>query len=143
MERRIDTSDGRVLRIRVPGQDAEKTEQATDAGDPQATGTDTDDVFVDEDGYDGSGIPGEPRDEHDDTTDPDGLDEGATQAVILVEPKPNAMLVEGAVAAVGVMARHLAGSREVPEPQGWWRDWGMYVIPLVLVIVAAMATQFL
>ena len=30
--------------------------------------------------------------------------------------------------------RHLAGSREAPEPQGWWRDWGMYVIPLALVL---------
>jgi hypothetical protein len=76
-------------------------------------------------------------------SDPDDLDEGATEALVLVEPKPSTMTVEGAVVAVGVTARHLWGSSgPAPMPGSWWNDWGKYVVLLAVVMIAVFGVQF-
>jgi hypothetical protein len=76
-------------------------------------------------------------------SDPDDLDEGATVALILVEPKPSTMTMEGAIAAVGVTARYLAGGRGTQQEGTWWHDWGKYVALLALVMLAVGGVRFL
>ena len=77
-------------------------------------------------------------------SDPDELDEGATEAMILVNPRPNNMTVEGAVAAVGVTARYLFGAGDGSPTQGtWWHDWGKYVAILVVMMVAVTGFRLL
>jgi hypothetical protein len=76
-------------------------------------------------------------------SDPDELDEGATEALILVEPKPSTMTMEGAIAAVGVTARYLAGHGGSPRRGTWWNDWGKYVAILLVTILAVTGFRFL
>lgn len=77
-------------------------------------------------------------------SDPDELDEGATEALVLVDPKPSTMTVEGAIAAVGVTARYLYGHSGSPQPQGsWWHDWGKYVVGLLLMLIVVSGFRFL
>ena len=48
--------------------------------------------------------------------------------MVLVNPSPNTMTVEGAILGIGKVARHLRGHGPTPEPGHWWHDWGKYVV---------------
>lgn len=92
MEKRVETSDGRTIRIHVD-------DSVVDAGDAPPI-----------------------------ADDPDEMHEGATEAMVLVNPAPNTMTVEGAIAAFGQVAQHLRGQGPTPQPGHWWHDWGKYVV---------------
>ncbi len=92
MDKRIETSDGRTIRIRVD-------DQVVDAGDAPPI-----------------------------ESDPEDFEEGATEAMVLVDPMPNTMTVEGAILGIGKMARHFGGSRQPPVEGHWWHDWGKYLL---------------
>lgn len=76
-------------------------------------------------------------------SDPDEQDEGATVALVLVNPAPNNMTIPGAIAAFGQVARHLAGPSRAQETGHWWHDWGKYVLLIVGLGVAFGALSFL
>jgi hypothetical protein len=55
-------------------------------------------------------------------------EEGATEAMVLVNPAPNTMTVEGAIAGIGKVMRHKFGPAQSPQPGHWWHDWGKYLL---------------
>jgi hypothetical protein len=59
----------------------------------------------------------------------DDPEEGATEAMILVDPAPNTMTMEGAIAGIGKVMRHrFGGPGHSPQPGHWFTDWGVYVL---------------
>lgn len=107
MKLRTHDKDGRLVRIRVDERVVHRYDE------PEVGTTDgilTDDAFPDDPKAVASG---------DGFDDDDDDDEGATtEAVILVEPLPNAMTVEGAIAGIGVMARKMSS-----DPHAVNRAW--------------------
>jgi hypothetical protein len=109
MEKRVQTTDGRTIRIRV------------------------DDAVV------ASG-------EDPIASDPEDLDElNETTPMVLVDPMPNAMTVEGAILGIGRTVRGMqkradrrVQTRRSPRFQRWWFKWARYlvfVIPVLLWII--------
>jgi hypothetical protein len=70
-------------------------------------------------------------------SDLDDLGEGATEAMILVDPAPNTMTVEGAIAGIGKVMRHRFGPPQSPQPGHWWHDWGKYLVGGVVAAKSA------
>lgn len=107
MKLRTHDKDGRLVRIRVDERVVHRYDE------PEVDTTDgilTDDAFPDDPKAVASG---------DGFDDDDDDDEGATtEAVILVEPLPNTMTVEGAIAGIGVMARKMSS-----DPYAVNRAW--------------------
>jgi hypothetical protein len=67
-------------------------------------------------------------------SDIDDPEEGATEAMILVDPAPNTMTVEGAIASIGKVMRHRFGPAQSPQPGHWWHDWGKYLVVGVIIV---------